>query len=95
MMTMVVGKGETLAKPPFDWFSIRPTRRPGATQPKGKSKLPVPIRLCQPDPANRPPQMIAPVKSLLAGYRTGNGGAFFQAFCRLQLKETQAESGTE
>ena len=29
MMTPVVEKGETLAEPPFDWFSIRPTRRPG------------------------------------------------------------------
>ena len=28
-------------------------------------------------------------------YRAGNGGCVFQAFNRLQLKETQAESGTE
>jgi hypothetical protein len=29
MITPVVEKGETLAKPPFDRFSIRPIRRPG------------------------------------------------------------------
>ena len=84
-------------RPPFASYTSRQTHRPshlaeGHVYEDACATAVVP----QPDPANRLPCTIAPVRSSLKCYRADHGGFVIQAFSSLQFKKkTQAGSGSE